>query len=539
LKKEMSKKTVQTKKKVVVKENKPTINPNVWYPLVLFVCVLIGFFFFAFDTKLHVSGDNATYFKLGKSIAEGYGFVNLSSPAMAPTNSFPPGYPLLMSIFLVFTDSIIIQKVMNGIYLFGGIWLLFEILKLNGINRNLALAVSIFGLFNHYVLQFGAIMMSEAAFIFFSFLSIYLLLKSDREKPFWKDYSFLGSIAAAAFIFHIRSQGVALLAGIILLLLVEKDWKRAIVSIGTYALLLAPWIIRNKIHGLSGNRYISQIMMRNHWRPEEGMLNFGELVDRFFVTLQMLITKAIPNSTLPFFEVNYGAPTTGGEWVMGILVILIILYGFFRHKKIGWMLLGYFAAVLGIISLWSAPGQNRYIVTIIPLMQAFFFVGLYHLLILLMVDKLQIMKKAFSPFLLLVFLIPMFDSLNKLKEESKRKYPPAYDNYFKIARQVKRSQRDGKKMIACRKPDLFYVFSDSFTTRYKFTSDNEGLIKDLIDRNVDYVILEQLGYASTYNYLYPAIQKYQSLFKVEQHLQNPDTYLLAFDRENARRILNY
>jgi hypothetical protein len=62
-------------------------------------------------------------------------------------------------------------------------------------------------------------------------------------------------------------------------------------------------------------------------------------------------------------------------------------------------------------------------------------------------------------------------------------------------------------------------------------------LKGLIDANVDYVVLEQLGYSSTARYLYPAIQKHPECFTPVMHLENPDTYLLQFDRDKAQAAI--
>jgi hypothetical protein len=63
-------------------------------------------------------------------------------------------------------------------------------------------------------------------------------------------------------------------------------------------------------------------------------------------------------------------------------------------------------------------------------------------------------------------------------------------------------------------------------TYYKYTADAEELIEGLHQQNVRYVVLEQLGYASTGRYLVPAIQKYPLKFEVVYHVKDPDTYLL-------------
>ena len=76
-----------------------------------------------------------------------------------------------------------------------------------------------------------------------------------------------------------------------------------------------------------------------------------------------------------------------------------------------------------------------------------------------------------------------------------------------------------------------------YAVNYAYSLDKKAVIKDLIDKKVDYVILDQLGFSSTYRYLYPAIQEYPKLFPIFWQLQNPDTYLLKFERTKAIETL--
>lgn len=116
-------------------------------------------------------------------------------------------------------------------------------------------------------------------------------------------------------------------------------------------------------------------------------------------------------------------------------------------------------------------------------------------------------------------------------------YPANYQNFFKIAEEV-RKQVPPTTVVCSRKPELFYMFGKTAVTMYAWTDNEQELIKGLIDSNVEYVVLEQLGFSSTARYLYPAIQKNPDLFPIAMHLKNPDTYLLRFDKEKAIKKFN-
>jgi hypothetical protein len=60
--------------------------------------------------------------------------------------------------------------------------------------------------------------------------------------------------------------------------------------------------------------------------------------------------------------------------------------------------------------------------------------------------------------------------------------------------------------------------------------DDKEVLDFFRNNNVDYVVIEQLGFSSTAKYLVPAVQKNQDKFEVVLQLPNPDTYLLKFKK---------
>ena len=115
----------------------------------------------------------------------------------------------------------------------------------------------------------------------------------------------------------------------------------------------------------------------------------------------------------------------------------------------------------------------------------------------------------------------------RLVIEAQGQYPSMWRNYIEVAKYAKKNLKD-VDIVACRKPQLFHIFSERFTYMYSFTEDDKKLLQDLRDKNVRYVVVDQLGYSSTSKYLAPAINKNPKHFKVILHLKNPDTYLVQF-----------
>lgn len=507
---------------------------NFWLCIALIATVCAAVFAYTFKPSLDMNGDTSQYYIYATSLAQGEGYTELGTLGHPPTNGFPPGYPLIMAPLRMMTDSIVAQKILNGFMLFGAAVLLFLFLR-RVIPQPLALASVLVALLNYRVLQFATIMMSETAYLLFSALAIYLLYLFDSreaKQTWWKNPYFYLLILAAGYGYMIRTQGITLVVAIAVWMLCVRKWRPAAGFVVGFIATTLPWAIRNRLVGLGGSRYLDQVLAVDVWQPEKGYVGVGDLIQRGFDTLQMLITKAIPNTVTPYLNRDYAAATTVGEWVVGLLLIALILFGFWRIRRYFWFLTAYAAAVVGIICLWSAPSGNRYITTLVPLLDMGLVVGIYALLERIVCRGLKL-KKMFSP---LWLLIPAFllsaPKLQVTASESRRATPQQLSGFIDAAKEVRR-RLPPQTVVCCRKPSVFYVYAQCHVCNFSYTQDDVKLIRGLIQSKVDYVVLDQLGYAATARFLYPAIIKHPDLFEGVAAFRNPQTYLLRFDRTAA------
>jgi len=509
---------------------------SIWYYMAALLVIFIAAFIYIFNAKIDLNGDNCDYYMLATSIAKGHGYSNISSPDYSPSNVFPPGYPLIMSLVRLFTSNIIAQKIMNGIFLLFSSLLIFLFVRKNQLPDSLAFVISAAILLNANILHFTTMMMSEMSYLLFLTIALWSLFKLDDKKSLLKDKYFYLLIFSTAYAYHIRTQGITLIIAVITYLLISKKWKESLAySAGTF-LCMIPWMIRNHVTGVGSSRYLNQIFEINSKRPEEGSLEISGLFFRFFETLKMLVTKAIPNSVIPYINVNYETATSAREWGIAIILLVLIIIGFWQFKRLRYFFILYTLANLSIISLFNDPGQNRYITTLLPFLGIGLFTGL-NIILSKLVQKLKIAGR-FSPWIFMILIV--FCSFPKLKKEhiqNKALFPPNFLNYFRLAHTI-RKELPKDIMICSRKPGLFYMYSRTWVCNYQWTNDDIKLIQGLIDSKVDYVVLEQLGYSSTPRYLYPAITKHEDLFAPAMYIPNPDTYLLKFDREAAIKKLN-
>lgn len=497
-----------------------------------------------FNPKPDLNGDNFNYYIYASSLATGHGYSDLSTPDMRPTAAFPPGYPLLMTPLRVVTESIEAQKWLNELFVLGGILLIFFTLLRLGLRWDISLVAAAAGLFSPRLWHFSTMMMSEASFFFTSAFVFYALARylsaEHKDERWWADVRSPWLWVMIVFLvlnYHVRTQGLALVAGVGLLLLVQRRWVGLGTTVVGFIAGCLPYMIRNKVLGLNGNRYLDTITMSNPWQPDAGSLSFVEVIERFFETLKMLVFNAIPNTIFPYLDVNCDQPEYGfWIYVVGVLLLAVILIGYWSMGKLRWGMIGYLAATLGLISIFSTPSGNRYITTILPLLAAGLFCGIW-----------QIAQWAFSKhskwlftgcaLVLCLLFIPSKEGIADEIKQSKQKYPTQYVQFFSMAKQMKKSAPKGS-VVCSRKPQMFWMYSQLPGVNYKYTKDAKELILDLVEKKVDYVVLDNLGYSSTYLYLYPALQQYPYFFpQAIIYYENTHQYMLVFDRERAEREL--
>lgn len=496
--------------------------PN-WLHLGIIAVAFLLAYSYTFDAKLAMLGDNASYYALGKALAEGEGYVNVSSVRKMPNNHYPPGYPVIISLVMIFTDSILVIKLVNGLIGLLGFTVVYLLIRNVSGHSLLALVVTLLAVLNSHLLWYSSLIMSEIPFMLFSILALYCFSKIDFERFSWKDKFFWGSLLALVISYYIRSLGVALLGGFVLALLFKKQWKFIGIYIIGFAVAIVPWFIRGS--QLGGSSYMRQLKMINPYQPALGQADFGDFVDRFFANFQRYVTRELPDALFPIIEPNYGQPSSTGQWLLGIIILGLMVYGVINLPKFQWLIVGYLLGTLAVLMLWPEVWIGvRFIVPVIPIFLLVFVNGIYTLLgLLLKSAPKKVIIYSIGGFLMLF----QFKAVQAIHDTAKEPYAPAWKNYFATADWLKKNERNDV-VVSCGKPALFYLYSGTYTTRYKFLSPEE-LIANLEKNQVDYVVIDQ-AYGNTLRYLLPAVRKYPDRFQQVYHLDNPDTYLLKFKR---------
>ena len=480
-------------------------------------------FSYIFDSKIDLNGDNCYYFANATSLAKGDGYADMFGK---PTTNFPPGYPLLMAPLRMVTDSIVAQKILNGVFLFVGVMLLFSTIVRAGFKRSLAFLACSAVLVTPHLLEFTTMMMSEAScfcclsLIFWLFQSI---TRKEEQCSVWRMPRFYLLLALIVFAYYIRTQAIAIIAGFLIGFLFMRRYTLSAAVVGAFAIGYLPWMLRNSLLGLNQSRYTSQIDFTN-----------------LFSTAKMLIVQAMPESVIPFVPVDYEQPAGVALWLYAIALLAIILYGFWNMGKLRWPLFFYLCGTIGIISLFNVPSQYRYLTTATPFLTMGVFVGLYKLGEL---AAAKYLKSKFPAWILLLLFVPVAaqdDNGNKhtmgdLHAQAKVEFPAQFSNFFNMGKML--AKHDANAIVCSRKPELLYATSGMRGVHYLESEDTGVMLQGMLDKKVDYVLFEQLGFGSTYRYLLPCLQKHPDIFKIVAQLKNPETYLFAFDKKKAEEWL--
>ncbi len=511
--------------------------------LLIFVGFALTFliaYSYIFNKKLDLNGDNFSYLLLAKSIAQGSGYTDIYSPGAAAASHFPPGYSALLSIFMFFKiNNVVFFHILNGIFMFISVCLLASWMK--NITRSTAFvfSVGILILLNNGLLSFASMVMSEIPYLFFTCLTFWGIYKLDDKKDFWRSPYFYLLVASAAITYYMRSIALALLISIFLYYLIKKQWKLSLAYIASFILLYLPWIIRNKMLGIEG-RYFGTMMTVNPWRPEEGSITtFGEFFNKLITNFDETVIKGFKEVIFPFISLDYSVPSTTLAIIGSIILLAFIFYGAWNFGKYRWLLILYILGNIGTFMLWHGGNGARYVHPLAPFILFAFFWG-----IICLAQKIKNFKNAHKwlpySFLILVFFITK--PLEQQHQTAKSPYPPAYKNYFALAQSFNQTSKKSAPVntdvvVCCRKPAMFSYYSNCVTTNYLYSLDPKEVIKNMLDTHVDFVVLEQLGYSSTYRYLYPAITAHPEIFELVTQLPNPDTYLLKFNKEKAQQFI--
>jgi len=488
-----------------------------WKLPALFVLAFGLVYAFVFDAKLDMGGDNAGYYILGQSLAQGKGYTNIHMPGTPPASHFPPGYPAVLAVAMLFGKSFTWLKLVNGLLLGAALWWFRGIAEKASGSAALAwVAVLLVGL-NSHLLRSSTILMSEIPYTAASMLALWTLLRWDPDtKPFYKSADFWLVVVLASLAFYIRTAGIALGAGIGLYLLFARRWGAAFTFGGTFFALYAPWVLRGRAAGVKST-YVDQLLSVNPYRPEEGQVDLGGIWDRIAENASRYLGQELPNSVLPFLEVDYSVenPITHPLW--GLLLLGLIGYGIWHLPKLRWLVAGYVLASAAIFLLWPSVWYGvRFIQPLVPVLVLAALFGAWKLA--------QRAVPTWNPWWFAALALAMVGPVRQLHDDAQLDYPPAFTNYFRLG-EFARENTPEDAQFATSKPALWYLHAERRAQRFPAEADPNAFIERLKADGITHVVVDQLGFGSVGRYFIPAYQAHPERFELVAQLPGPDTYI--------------
>jgi len=523
------------KKKAPIKEFQEQQKENLSKPKVKFnqeqknivIYLLILLFAFIptynhiFDKKIAFLGDNAAYYIFGKALAHGDGYVTAYIKGTPPTNSYPPGYPAVISVVMkTFGEDITTIKKANGVLFFLSLVILFFFFRKISKNIHLSFVLSLVMMFNYYLLQYSTWIMSEIPFIFFSSLAFLSLAQMDFKRNPLKEYWFYISLFSILASYFIRSQGIALFGGIFLFYLVQRNWKYLAATSAGFIALILPWHIRGSKLGESA--YQTALRYKDYYDHSKGeMQGIGDWMDRFTENFSRYMHSEIPAAVFGN-EPNYQT----GSWIAGFLILAIAGFGIYKAKKLQIAIGGYILATFAILMIWPPVWTGvRFMLPLVPLIIMFFFYGIYEFIALIL-RKMKVSDVVINKFIPFAFVLMAFiytPKLSVLNKQARKPMDRVFYTYFELAKWTKKNL-PADANILCRKPKLFYLYSDHYVNGIIKRSDPEEVL-DIMRKN-KYTHIVLYGDGLSQRYFMPLYKKYPNKFPVIQKVGNPPVYLL-------------
>ena len=484
---------------------------------------------YMFMSDLHPNGDNYQYLHLMQSMWDGNGYSTSYGGEIEPSNWFPPGYPSLLFLErLLFGNDVIAFKWMNLTFLLGTVLLVWSWLKKWLNDRALPLTICLVLLLNAGLWHFGAQLMSEIPFMFFTILALRSYHQLHEKQDFWKSYHFYLLLFGVGCAYYLRGIGITIPAAFVVHSLMRKQWKFAGAVFFAFVLISAPLKIRNNVHGFEG-RYAGAVLKKNIWNPDEGQLTtVSDWTEKFKKNAYDTVFRGFLEVTVPY---AYSKKPETSVWLLGGLWILLIAFGLFRLGSTGHMLIIFLAGNAAVMLMWHGGNYSRYVWPLAPILTLGLFNGIIAI-IRWMSEKMNVHFSSSFVFILLgigAFTRPHLDLYHKTAQNPMNS---GMKKYLALADSVQNDTLENP-LVVCRKPLIFHENSGARTKRFPLTSDSLVMLKFLVETSPDYIVLDNMGYNSAHKYLTPFLNANRDIWYLDTDAGD-HIFLLRFRGEKGR-----
>jgi len=492
-----------------------------------FICLQLLLLAVQFTPDLSTNGDDARYYLLGKALHDGQGYKEIQHPSKPVETIYPMVFPIMLAIVHFISSSIMLAKIAQGIL--GALVTLLAFYLFKVYSKSLILPMIALCATCATLSQFGASLMSEIPYLFFSMLALLLYEKSIvRPKNAWL---FWLTIFISIFPMHCRSVGLAFSVSWVLATFISKKYRYMFAHIAVLAISV---FIYHKITSWD-NSYVVLILQRNTYNPELGLATPAELVTRVFQNIQEYSTHIIQRSLIPF----EGPPAL--IVLTSISCVVLVFIGWLRSMFGPMKVLSLYTCVyFGILVMWQTQwSSERFVAGIIPFLYFFLLSGIETLWNLAFGkheksfrDTLQAVvapnqtprfgsRAVIWAITIVLCLANIGFQINFAK--TLKTLGPDWKNFYSCADWI-RNNTPKSAIVMNRKVELFYIRSQRQGVMSPYSHDVNNVMKVIDTSKVDYVVFDNFYWTgTTRQYLYPAIEAFSNRFQMVYALNNPPT----------------
>lgn len=435
--------------------------------IIILIAIIIGS---SILTRGHIWGDDfASYVMQAQSILNGStdefvqhnSFTIFESSSQIGPVAYPWGYPLFLTPAYALKGNHPLALKLPGILFYAGFLVcLYSLMNLRLTKTESLLVTGLFAV-NSLLLGFLDHIASDIPFLFFSTLTLWLMLRDGDKRP--KEFMAIG--CAAAFAFFIRTTGILLLASFFACQVFELwrtgtkiSWNSTVKNSALAGIAFgALWLLITFVFPSGGEAYLAQYQRFQIATAVSFIDTYFHVFVQFFG--QHEIWRFIYYGLVIFFFI--------GTWVHYREDMLLILF------FIAWMI------VLITWPYWQGP---RFIFPLLPIFIYFTFQGMKFVLSKLPASSMQIGQSivyGFWSVMAILFLVN--SSLNAYTNlQAGREINGPYDPLSKEVYQYIKEETPEDSVVIFFKPRAMRLMTD----RDSFLStDCEGILKG------DYLVL--------------------------------------------------
>lgn len=424
-------------------------------------------------TRGHIWGDDfASYVMQAESILDGStnefvehnSFTIFESSNQIGPVAYPWGYPLILTPAYALKGNHPLTLKLPGVFFYAVFLACLFLLIKTRLSATESLLITALFAFNPLVLQFLDLIASDVPFLFFSTLTLLLMMQNERPNS-WR-YLALGVAIAGAF--FIRTTGILLLASFIAVQFIElwrdkanhKTIKTVIVNssivVGAFGVL---WIFYALVFPGGGESYFAQYQGFT-------MDTVGEFTTSYFHVFGQFFGESLIWKILYF------------------VFLIFFLLGLCKRRRQDLVLILFFALWMLVLITWPFWQGPRFIFPLLPIFVYFVFVGMKSVIEKLPTKYSQTGQWVYYGFWCLIAMLFLFTSTRNayINLQSGRAINGPYDSVSKEVYKYIQEETPADSVLVFFKPRAMRLMTDRDSI---LSTDCAGILKG------DYLVLSR------------------------------------------------